>query len=56
MGNVYNAKSEEELNMLSETNVVIDNAVRKLKRVSADEKMRYIYDMSEEVVLEYINR
>ncbi len=42
-----NAKSEEELRMIAERNPQIGKAVVKLRRLSADEQTRYIYEMRE---------
>ncbi len=42
-----NAKSEEELAMLSDTNVQIRTAVERLHVISADNALRYEYEMRE---------
>ncbi len=51
-----NADNEEDLEMLSETNNMMNTAVKKLQIVSADEKLRYIYDMREKAINDEFDR
>ena len=47
------AESEEELDMLTEQNPILDKAVKKLVYVSADELVRYEMEMREKIELDY---